>query len=69
MLETYGKRRLLETASQKTIAIDNANVNGEVGDLVYGYMDGVETTSPITHKVLTISGGIWRFESKIKGAT
>lgn len=69
VLETYGKRRLLETASQKTIAIDNANVNGEVGDLVYGYMDGVETTSPITHKVLTISGGIWRFESKIKGAT
>lgn len=68
-LRIYGARRLLETASQKTISIDNADVNGDVGDLVYGYMDGVETTSPITHKVLTISGGIWRFESKIKGVT
>lgn len=68
-LISYGKKRLLEVASQKTISIDNANVSGDVGDLVYGYMDGVETTAPITHKILTISGGIWRFESKIKGAT
>lgn len=68
-LLVYGKQRLLELASQKTITIDNAYVNGEIGDLVYGYMDGIETTSPITHKILTISGGFWRFESKIKGVT
>lgn len=68
-LISYGKKRLLEITSQKTISIDNANVVGDVGDMVYGYMDGVETIAPITHKILTISGGIWHFESKIKGAT
>ena len=68
-LITYGKKRLLEVASQKTIAINNADVNGDIGDLVYGYMNGIETTAPITHKILTISGGIWKFESKIKGVT
>ena len=68
-LISYGKRRLLEVASQKSITINDADVSGDVGDLVYGYMDGVETTSPITHKILTISGGIWHFESKIKGVT
>ena len=68
-LITYGKKRLLEVASQKTIAINNADVNGDIGDLVYGYMNGIETTAPITHKILTVSGSIWKFESKIKGAT
>ena len=68
-LITYGKKRLLEVASQKTIAINNADVNGDIGDLVYGYMNGIETTAPITHKTLTVSGGIWKFESKIKGVT
>lgn len=68
-LITYGKKRLLEVASQKTIAINNADVNGDIGDLVYGYMRGIETTAPIIHKTLTISGGIWKFESKIKGVT
>ena len=69
VLTSYGKKRLLEVASQKTIAINNADVNGDVGDLVYGYMGGIETTAPITHKILTISGGIWKYESKIKGVT
>lgn len=68
-LVSYGKKRLLELASQKSIAIDNSDVDGDLGDLVYGYMNGIETTAPITHKVLTVSGGIWRFESKIEGVT
>lgn len=69
VLTSYGKKRLLEVASQRTISIDNADIDGDVGDLVYGYMHGIETVAPITHKILTISGGIWKYESKIKGVT
>jgi len=66
-LVTYGKRRLQERMSKKTLALNDADVDGDIGDLVYGYMRGISTTSPITRKILTITGGIWKRESKIEG--
>ena len=66
-LVTYGKRRLQERMSKRTLALNDADVDGDIGDLVYGYMRGISTTSPITRKILTITGGIWKRESKIEG--
>lgn len=69
VLTAGGKTRLAELASKKSLKLNNSDVNGNVGDLVYGYMNGQSVTSPITQKILTISGGIWKFESKIEGVT
>lgn len=66
-LVTYGKRRLQERMSKKTLTLNNADVDGDIGDLVYGYMNGISTTAPISRKILTVTGGIWRRESKIEG--
>lgn len=66
-LVTYGKRRLQERMSKKTLTLNNADVDGDIGDLVYGYMNGISTTAPISRKILMVTGGIWRRESKIEG--
>ena len=68
-LRKYGIRRLNELKPGKTISINDAEVDGDVGDHVYGYMNGVSTTVTIVQKILTISGGIWTYESKIEGDT
>lgn len=68
-LRKYGIRRLNELKPGKTIGINDAEVDGDVGDHVYGYMNGVSTTVTIVQKILTISGGIWTYESKIEGDT
>lgn len=66
-LTYYGKKRLLEVASKQSLSLDDADVNGDIGDIVYGYMDGMETTSPIIQRILKYSGGFWSHESKIEG--
>ena len=66
-LRKYGIRRLNELKPGKTIGINDAEVDGDVGDHVYGYMNGVSTTVTIVQKILTISGGIWTYKSKIEG--
>jgi hypothetical protein len=66
-LRKYGIRRLNELKPGKAIGINDAEVDGDVGDKVYGYMNGMGTTVTIVQKVLTISGGIWTYESKIEG--
>ena len=68
-LRKYGIRRLNELKPGKAIGINDAEVNGDIGDHVYGYMNGMGTTVTIVQKILTISGGIWTYESKIKGDT
>ena len=68
-LRKYGIRRLNELKPGKTIGINDAEVDGDVGDHVYGYMNGMSTTVTIVQKILTISGGIWTYESKIEGDT
>jgi hypothetical protein len=68
-LRKYGIRRLNELKPGKAIGINDAEVDGDVGDKVYGYMNGMGTTVTIVQKVLTISGGIWTYESKIEGDT
>lgn len=65
----YGKLRLKSIATGKTLAIDNSDVDGDVGDYVSAYYNGVSASVRITEKILTITGGIWKYESKIKGAT
>ena len=66
-LITYGKRRLKERMSKRSLTLNNADVDGDIGDLVYGYMNGIGTTAPISRKILTVQGGIWRRESKVEG--
>ena len=66
-LISYGKKRLLELQSKKRLEINDAEVNGDIGDLVYGFMAGQAATSPIVQKILTITGGVWKYESKIEG--
>jgi hypothetical protein len=68
-LRKYGIRRLNELKPGKAIGINDAEVDGDVGDKVYGDMNGMGTTVTIVQKVLTISGGIWTYESKIEGDT
>lgn len=68
-LRKYGIRRLNELKPGKAIGINDAEVDGDVGDRVYGYMNGMGTTVTIVQKILTISGGIWTYESKIEGDT
>jgi hypothetical protein len=68
-LVTYGKRRLRERMSKKTLQLNNADVDGDIGDLVYGYMNGISTMNQITRKILTITGGTWKRESKIEGVS
>lgn len=69
VLTEYGKKRLLEVASKKSLALDDADVDGDIGDLVFGHMRGLSTTVPIIQKICTFSGGIWTFESKIEGVS
>ena len=65
----YGKLRLKSIATGKTLTIDNSDVDGDVGDYVGAYYNGVSASVRITEKILTIAGGTWKYESKIKGAT
>jgi hypothetical protein len=65
----YGKLRLKSIATGKTLTIDNSDVDGDVGDYVSAYYNGVSASVRITEKILTITGGTWKYESKIKGAT
>lgn len=64
-----GKLRLKSIATGKTLTIDNSDVDGDVGDYVSAYYNGVSASVRITEKILTITGGTWKYESKIKGAT
>ena len=65
----YGKLRLKSIATGKTLTIDNSDVDGDVGDYVSAYYNGASASVRITEKILTITGGTWKYESKIKGAT
>lgn len=69
VLTEYGKKRLLEVASKKSLALDDADVDGDIGDLVFGHMRGLSATVPIIQKICKFSGGIWTFESKIEGVS
>jgi hypothetical protein len=64
-----GKLRLKSIATGKTLTIDNSDIDGDVGDYVSAYYNGVSASVRITEKILTITGGTWKYESKIKGAT
>ena len=64
-----GKLRLKSMATGKTLTIDNSDVDGDVGDYVNAYYNGASASVRITEKILTITGGTWKYESKIKGAT
>lgn len=64
-----GKLRLKSIATGKTLTIDNSDVDGDVGDYVSAYYNGASASVRITEKILTITGGTWKYESKIKGAT
>ena len=66
-LITYGKRRLMERMSKRSLTLNNADVDGDIGDLVYGYMNGIGTTALISRKILTVQDVIWRRESKVEG--
>ena len=68
-LVRYGKLRLKSIATGKTLTIDNSDVDGDVGDYVSAYYNGASASVRITEKILTITGGTWKYESKIKGAT
>lgn len=64
-----GKLRLKSIATGKTLTIDNSDVDGDVGDYVSAYYNGASASVRITEKILTITGGTWKYESKIEGAT
>lgn len=68
-LISYGKQRLLEIASAKTLkmkAPDDYEL--EIGDKVQGtFPDGTVIVSPIVEKIYKISGGLLTVEYKIKG--
>lgn len=64
-----GKLRLKSIATGKTLAIDNSDVDGDVGDYVSAYYNGASASVRITEKILTIKGGTWKYKSKIEGAT
>lgn len=68
-LVRYGKLRLKSIATGKTLTIDNSDVDGDVGDYVSAYYNGASASVRITEKILTITGGTWKYESKIEGAT
>ena len=65
----YGRKRLLEIASHKTMTIaapDDYEL--EIGDLVQGvFPDGTIIRSPIIQKVYKISDGLLTCDYKIKG--
>ena len=64
-LEKAGRSRLLEIMSSTSLQVNDIDLDGDIGDKVYGYMHGKGVTSPIVSKVLTIKGDIWTVESKI----
>lgn len=68
-LVRYGKLRLKSIMTGKSLTIDNSAVDGDVGDYVSAYYNGASASVRITEKILTITGGKWKYESKIKGAT
>lgn len=68
-LVRYGKLRLKSIMTGKSLTIDNSAVDGDVGDYVSAYYNGASASVRITEKILTITGGTWKYESKIKGAT
>lgn len=65
----YGKIRLKSIMSGKSLTIDDAEVDGDVGDYVSAYYNGAAASARITQKILTITGDKWKYESKIEGVT
>ena len=65
----YGKKRLLERASHKTLKMEAPEeYDLEVGDLIQGvFPDGTIIQSPIVQKIYKIEDGITATEYKIKG--
>lgn len=68
-LEAAGTKKLLTLRSARSLEITKADVDGDIGDRVSGYMHGLATTSPIIKKVLNVSGGTWTYEVKVEGDT
>lgn len=64
-----GKLRLKAIMTGRSLTIDNSDIDGDVGDYVGANYNGVSASVRITEKILTITGGTWKYESKIKGAT
>jgi hypothetical protein len=62
-----GKKKLLELRSSSSLKVDDIDLEGDVGDKVYGYMNGRGITSPITRKTLTIKGDTWTCETGVEG--
>ena len=58
-LYKYGEKRLLERASSTTIEIKaDSSADLEVGDIVKGYLNGVEIFAPVKKKVYKIADGV-----------
>lgn len=65
----YGKKRLLELASHRTLKMEAPeDYELEIGDLVQGvFPDGTIIRSPIVQKIFKIENGMISTEYKIKG--
>lgn len=65
----YGKKRLLELASHRTLKMEAPeDYELEIGDLVQGvFPDGTIIRSPIVQKIYKIENGMISTEYKIKG--
>ena len=63
----YGKKRLNELKSYKNMQANDAELDGDIGDRLYGYFHGTGVTVPIARKTLKISGGQHTYLYKLKG--
>lgn len=68
-LYDYGKERLLQLASSKSLEMQAPeNISLEIGDKVKGqFPDGTILISPIVNKIYKITNGIESVEYKVKG--
>ena len=63
----YGTKRLNELKSYKNMQANDAELEGDIGDRLYGYFHGTGVTVPIARKTLKISGGMYTYVYKLKG--
>lgn len=66
-LTIYGKRRLKEIMSGRSLQLESADYEREVGDLVSGFVNSVSLTVPVERKVVSTTGGIIRTTYRLKG--
>lgn len=68
-LISYGKKRLKELASANSLEVGQSDLNADIGDIIKGTKGSVTVQAPIARKILSVSGGIFRTECKVKGET